>query len=303
MSRNARTRPILIAFASLAGLAFAALAYSYFIEPQRLVINAAELKVAKWNPAFDGLKIVAIADIHGGSNGVDEAKLRRLVETANAQEPDMIVLLGDYVSQIGPRGVDGKRALRMPVEKIAANLKGLRARLGVFAVLGNHDGWHDDAEIAATLTANGIRVLDGAVAVVERNGATLRILGLKDQLKIKSWEDFNEDARKLLSATEGAGDILILEHSPDVAPIINGPEPVSKDVQLMIAAHTHGGQVWLPVLGRPIVPSSYGQKFAAGHVRENGLDMFVTTGVGTSILPFRFMVPPEIAVITVRSAN
>ena len=303
MSRNARTRPILIAFASLAGLAFAALAYSYFIEPQRLVINAAELKVAKWNPAFDGLKIVAIADIHGGSNGVDEAKLRRLVETANAQEPDMIVLLGDYVSQIGPRGVDGKRALRMPVEEIAANLKGLRARLGVYAVLGNHDGWHDDAEIAATLTANGIRVLDGAVAVVERNGATLRILGLKDQLKIESWEDFNEDARKLLSATEGAGDILILEHSPDVAPIINGPEPVSKDMRLMIAAHTHGGQVWLPVLGRPIVPSSYGQKFAAGHVRENGLDMFVTTGVGTSILPFRFMVPPEIAVITVRSAN
>jgi predicted MPP superfamily phosphohydrolase len=191
----------------------------------------------------------------------------------------------------------------MPVEEIAANLKGLRARLGVYAVLGNHDGWHDVAAIAATLNANDIRVLDGAVAVEERNGATLRILGLKDQLKIESWEDFNEDARKLLSATEGAGDILILEHSPDVAPIINGPEPVSKDMRLMIAAHTHGGQVWLPVLGRPIVPSSYGQKFAAGHVRENGLDMFVTTGVGTSILPFRFMVPPEIAVITVRSAN
>ena len=70
----------------------------------------------------------------------------------------------------------------------------------------------------------------------------------------------------------------------------------------MIAGHTHGGQVWLPVLGRPIVPSSYGQKFAAGHVKDNGLDIFVTTGVGTSILPFRFMVPPEIAVLTIRSS-
>ena len=297
-----RKKTIYFSIATLAALFLGALGYSYFIEPRRLVINEVELKVAKWNPAFDGLKIVAISDIHGGSNGVDEAKIRRVVDEANSQDPDLIVLLGDYVSQTGPRNADGKRALRMPVESIAANLKGLRARLGVFAVLGNHDGWHGDSEIAAALNSNQIRVLDGAVAVVERNGAKLRILGLKDQLKIGSWEAFNEDARELLAATDETGDILVLEHSPDVAPIINGPEPISKDMRLMIAAHTHGGQVWLPVLGRPIVPSGYGQKFAAGHVRENGLDMFVTTGIGTSILPFRFMVPPEIAVLTVRSA-
>jgi len=300
---TSKKRTIYIAVATLVGLALVALAYSYFVEPQRLVINAAELKISKWNPAFDGLKIVAISDIHGGSNGVDEAKIRRVVKMANAQGPDLIVLLGDYVSQIGPRGVDGKLALRMPMEKIAANLAELQARLGVFAVLGNHDGWHDDGAIAAALNANGVRVLDGAVAIVEKNGAKLRILGLKDQLKIKSWEAFNDDARKLLASTEGAGDILVLEHSPDVAPIINGPGPISKDMRLRVSAHTHGGQVWLPVLGRPIVPSGYGQKFAAGHARDNGLDIFITTGIGTSILPFRFMVPPEIAVITVRSAN
>ncbi len=296
-------KTILISIAFLVVLALAALAYSYFIEPQRLLINAAELKVAKWNPAFDGLKIVAISDIHGGSNGVDEVKIRRLVDVANSQEPDLIVLLGDYVSQSGPRGADGKRALRMPVETIAANLRGLRSMLGVFAVLGNHDGWHDDREIAAAFNGIGIRVLEGEVAVVEKNGAKLRILGLPDHLKIKSWEAFNDNARKVLAATEGSDDILVLEHSPDVAPIINGPEPISKDLRLMIAGHTHGGQVWLPVFGRPIVPSGYGQKYAAGHVRENGLDIFVTTGVGTSILPFRFMVPPEIAVLTIRSAE
>lgn len=298
-----RKRTSFIAAAPLAALTLAVLAYSYFIEPQRLAINAAELKVSKWDPAFDGLKIVAISDIHGGSNGVDEVKIRHLVEAANAQDPDLIVLLGDYVSQTGPRGSDGKRALRMSVETIAANLHGLRARLGVFAVLGNHDGWHGDSEIAAALNANDIRVLDSEVAVVERNGAKLRILGLKDQLKIRSWESFNDDARKLLAATEGAGDILVLEHSPDVAPIINGPNPISKELRLMIAGHTHGGQVWLPVLGRPIVPSGHGQKYAAGHVRDNGFDIFVTTGVGTSILPFRLMVPPEIAVLTIRSVE
>lgn len=298
-----RKKGVAVAASPLLFVFLLALAYSYFIEPQRLVITTAELKIAKWNEAFDGIKIVVISDIHGGSNGVDEAKIRRLVERANEQDPDLIVLAGDYVSQAGPRRSDGKRDLLMAVETVAANLSGLRAKLGVFAVLGNHDGWHDDREIEAALTANGIRVLDGGVAVVERNGGKLRILGLQDQLKINSWEAYNAKALELLRATEGLGDVLVLEHSPDVAPIINGAHPISPDLRLMIAGHTHGGQVWLPVLGRPIVPSSHGQKFAAGHARENGLDVFVSTGVGTSILPFRFMVPPEIAVLTIRTAS
>jgi predicted MPP superfamily phosphohydrolase len=81
--------------------------------------------------------------------------------------------------------------------------------------------------------------------------------------------------------------------------MITGDLLISKDLKLMLAGHTHGGQVWLPIIGRPVVPSSYGQKYAAGHVKDNGLDMFVTTGIGESILPFRFMVPPEIAFLTI----
>lgn len=298
-----QTKRLIVSVVGVVILGLLALAYSYFIEPQRLVVNATDVKVQKWNKAFDGLKIVAIADIHGGSNGVDDVKLRRVVERANAQDADLIVLLGDYVSQTGPRGNDGKRALRMPVRTIAENLSGFRARLGVFAVLGNHDGWHDDGEIADELNSHGIKVLNGEVATVQLNGATLRILGLKDQLKIDRWETFNAEARALLAPTEGMGDVLVLEHSPDVAPIVTDNIPISRDLRLMISGHTHGGQVWLPVLGRPIVPSGYGQKFAAGHVRDNGLDIFITTGIGTSNLPFRFMVPPEIAVLTITSAR
>ncbi|HBR56286.1 MAG TPA: metallophosphoesterase, partial [Blastocatellia bacterium] len=98
------------------------------------------------------------------------------------------------------------------------------------------------------------------------------------------------------------GGILVLEHSPDVFPVINEFNTFGEDFKLMIAGHTHGGQVWLPIIGSPIVPSSYGQKYNYGHIIENGRHLFVTTGTGTSILPMRFLMPPEVVVLTIRAS-
>jgi uncharacterized protein len=291
-------RRVIYAFLGLCALGLLMLAYAYFVEPRRLVVNRTEMRVSNWNPAFEGLKVALVSDIHGGSNAVDEAKIRKVVETTNAEMPDVIFLLGDFVSQ---RAITKSPDLKMPMSAIADALGGLKAKYGVFAVLGNHDGWYCDECVRRELTRVGYRVLENEVAVIEKDGAHLRIVGLPDQMKVGSWEQYSQKAKESLVPTDGTGDVIALDHSPDVLPGITAPYSISPDLKVVFAAHTHGGQVWFPVLGTPIVPSSYGQKYSYGHIRENGVDMFVTTGIGTSVLPFRFMVPPEIAVVTINA--
>jgi predicted MPP superfamily phosphohydrolase len=273
------------------------LAYAYFLEPSKLVVNRDVVFIKNWNRAFDGLKIVLIADIHGGSNNVTKEKIEEVVRLANAEKPDLTVLLGDYVSESKRAG----QALKMPISEIAPRLKPLRAKYGVFAVLGNHDVWNNGAAIASELRKNGITVLEHQVATIDIGGADLRILGLKDHTLVGKWSDYSNEGKTALDASNGTGDVIVLSHSPDMVELVTGDLKISDDLKLFLAAHTHGGQVWFPLIGSPIVPSSYGQKYARGHVIENGLDMYVTTGIGTSILPIRFLVPPEIMVLNVRT--
>jgi hypothetical protein len=164
----------------------------------------------------------------------------------------------------------------------------LESQFGSFAVLGNHDWWLDGPRVGAALELARITLLEDSATAIAVAGQPLWLAGVSD-----FWEG-EHDVRSALLQVPEAAPVILFTHNPDIFP------EVPARVSLTVAGHTHGGQVNLPLIGRPIVPSQFGQRYAAGHVVENGRNLFVSTGLGTSILPVRFRVPPEIVVLTVR---
>jgi predicted MPP superfamily phosphohydrolase len=272
-----------IAFA--AALVAPALAlWGFVIEPASLRVREYELAPPGWPPACDGLRVAVLADLHVGSpwNGLD--KLAEIVAETRAARPDLVLLAGDYVIQ----GVKGG-AFIAPAP-IGDGLRPLDAPLGTWAVLGNHDWWLGKTRVRSALEAGGVRVLEDESVPVERGDCRFWLTGIGD-----FWESPHDVAAALRPAPEDAA-VLAFTHNPDLFPLI----PPAR-TSLVIAGHTHGGQVYLPFYGRPIVPSRYGERFAIGHVVEQGRHLFVTPGLGTSMIPVRFLVPPEISLLTLRA--
>ncbi|MGH7368415.1 MAG: metallophosphoesterase [Candidatus Rokuibacteriota bacterium] len=255
--------------------------WGVIVEPGWVVARETRLTISRWPADLGPLRIAVLADLHTGAPHITVDKVREIVATVNAAQPDLIVLLGDYVIH----GVLGGRLV--DIEPTAAALGELRAPLGVFAVLGNHDWWYDGPRTVRALEAAGIRVLEDAAAMVTVRGRPLWIAGVSDARTRPA-----DVARALAPVPDGAP-VIVLTHNPDL--FVRLPPRVL----LTLAGHTHGGQVNLPVFGRLIVPSRFGERYAIGHVHEDGRDLFVTPGIGTSIVPVRFRVPPEISLLTV----
>jgi hypothetical protein len=261
------------------------LVWSFFIEPNRLVVHQDTIQIDNWPAELSGLRIALIGDIHTDNRYIDEKKLKKIVELTNSQNPDLIVLLGDYIQ--GGRN----NPHRVEPEVTAAQLKNLKAPLGVYAILGNHDWWYNGEKVRRAFESEGLPVLDDDAKELNWHDKSFWLVGLADL-----WTRPQHIQQTLAKAPNGST-VIALTHNPDLFP------DLPQNVPLLLAAHTHGGQVNLPLIGTPVVPSRFGPKYTAGHVYENGHHLYVTTGIGTSIMRVRFRVPPEIVILTINGAQ
>ena len=277
-----------IAFWTLIAAAVALLALglrAFWLEPASLTVVSERIQLPK--PLPKPLKIAVLTDLHIGSpfNGMD--KLRDVVVRTNAAQADVICILGDLLSN-GPNGARSERPGFITPEQVSAELAHLRAPLGVFGVLGNHDNWLDHDRVASAMETNGVRLLEDKAQRLDTPAGSIWLAGVSDY-----WTRSHDVAAALAAVGTDTAPIILITHNPDLFP------EVPNRVALTLAGHTHGGQVRLPFIGTPIVPSRFGVRFTAGHIVEGGRHLFVATGIGTSILPVRFRVPPAIAVLTI----
>jgi uncharacterized protein len=257
------------------------LADALWWEPDSLVVRRVEFYgLPHWRGR---LRIAALSDLHVGSRWIDEAKLAEVVRRTNAEHPDIVVILGDFMNGAPRRGERPASATVTP-EGIAQGLRLLTAPLGVFAVLGNHDRWHDGPRVEEALRNVGIHVLENRAERLLYDGHAFWLGGLADL-----WTAL-PNIHTTLAQTDPAEPTILFTHNPDIFPQV--PERVS----LTLGGHTHGGQVDLPFIGTPVTVSRYRK----GHIVEGGRHLFVTTGIGTSIAPIRFRVTPEIVILSLR---
>jgi predicted MPP superfamily phosphohydrolase len=253
--------------------------WGFWLEPSSLTVREVNLPLA-W-PLPHPLRIAVLSDLHVGSPYYGLSRLPQIVARTNGSRPDLICILGDVLTL----GVIGGHYV--PPAPIAAELRHLRARYGIFAVLGNHDRLSDGPGLERALEGAGIRVLEDTAVLVRTADGPLWLAGVSDL-----WTGPHDVGRALGAVRDSTTPLIVLTHNPDLFP------ELPARVLLTLAGHTHGGQVRLPLIGAPIVPSRFGQRYVAGHVVEHGRHLFVATGLGTSDLPIRLGVPPAIFLLT-----
>ncbi|HLL58693.1 MAG TPA: metallophosphoesterase [Allosphingosinicella sp.] len=261
-----RTFLILIALAALLAI------WGYATAVSVPIVRQARLDLPRWPAGAPPVKAVLISDIHVVGPDMPPERLHRIVAQINALNPDVVLIAGDLIS-------DKRTSTRhYSMAEAIAPLTGLRPRLGSFAVLGNHDHWRNAGEARQALKAAGVRLLGNEAAAA----GPLVIGGLDD--------DYTENSDlpgTLAKMARMKGARLILSHSPDPFP------DVPRDVPLMVAGHTHCGQVSLPFYGAVRTFSRHGKRYECGIYKEGGKTLVITAGLGTSGVPLRLGAVPD----------
>jgi uncharacterized protein len=281
-------------------------AYSRFVEPGgTLALTRHAFTPEGWTPGLK-LRVVALSDLHCGGAHMSLARIQEIVEITHSLEPDVVVLLGDYVTTRISNVHD------MSPKTWSAALARLKAPLGVHSILGNHEFWDDDlvqrrgfgdpfGKLA--LLDAGLPVLENQVVRLAKGGQPFWLAGLGDQIAFKTGYSRQtgglfrglDDLPGTLRQVTDSAPVILLAHEPDI--FARMPKRTdTANLALTLSGHTHGGQIRL--LGwSPYIPSQFGNRYAYGRVVENGLNMVVSAGLGTSGPPIRFGIPPEIVIV------
>lgn len=282
---------------TVGGAAWASVAfgsYAVAVEPGfRLEVTPYRVSPAGW-PQGLRVRAVVLSDIHACEPWMSPARIRAICEVANALRPDVVFLLGDFSG--------GHTIMTRPVMPAdwGEAMSILKAPLGVYAVLGNHDWLHgplpdmpaDDAEgVKAGLALAGARLLENDAARLVKDGAPFWVVGIGDQIAGPRGRGPTADLPGALARVSDDAPVILLAHEPHV--FRKAPARVS----LTLAGHTHGGQINIPY-----VQTRFNRVFddlVYGHIVENGRDLIISAGLGTTHAPVRFLRPPEIVDLTI----
>ena len=263
-----------VAVSSLTGFT-----YAIEIEPEWLDKTIVELVLPNLDPAFDRFRLVQVSDIHA-SKWMPEGRLASVVDAVNSLRPDLVAITGDFVSHSPWK-----------FQQILINqLRRLDPVYGSVAVLGNHDHWNDADIVRSVIAESGLTDLDNSFCTLRRQGTSLHFAGVDDYMEHKDRLD------EVLKQLPREGAAVLLAHEPDYA---NISAPTGR-FDLQISGHTHGGQVSLPLIGAPILPS-YGRQYPRGLYRIKQMQLYTNRGVGMIHLPFRFNSRPEVTLFVLRS--
>ena len=289
LSTGQLTRRLFLTGAAGGAAGLALTGYGYGVERRSYQLLKYRLALADLPAELQGLRLALLSDWHLGPYNRPEM-VARAVELCNQARPDLILLPGDFVSNSGRYFTEVAELIR----ELHPQIPG-----GILASWGNHDYWHGIEPGQRLLPQVGVNVLTNQRLLLTP-GRELREDG-KSGLWLAGLDDLWAGQPDLEAALRGLPPEqprLVLNHNPDLAETSMGPR-----VDFMVSGHTHGGQIRIPGLGTPVLPSAYGQKYAAGLVEAPGYPVFVTRGVGTSGLPLRIGVPPEVVIFELEAGE
>ncbi len=269
-----------------AGVALAAGSYGAFYERQHVVVRHVDIPLARLPEELDGVTIAQISDLHYHpqfSAGV----IRKAVELIRQLNPDILALTGDFVTLSEFRSEDpGAAKAAGPCAELLAPL---RPKLGVFAVLGNHDTFTDPVFVEGALAEHGIRVLTNQATPVEKDGKRIWIAGTADALG--GFPDLDATLRGIPHKEP----VVLLAHEPDFA-----DEAAQHPIDLQLSGHSHGGQIRLPFLP-PLALPRLGRKYPMGLRKVGQMALYTNIGLGTIGVPVRILATPEVTLFTLRA--